>query len=83
MVEKTQNVRAELILSSTGHVYLDDSPQASEYLPQLLFEKLKGLFLKNSFIGLLHLGIQKFAIPLPSSFLFWQLFSRQFVTQVC
>lgn len=83
MVEETQNVRAELVLSSAGHVYLDDSPQAGEYLFQSLFEKLKGLFLKNPFVGLLHLGIQEFATSLPSSFLFWQLFSRQFVTQVC
>ncbi len=83
MLEEVSGIQVELVLSSTGHVYLEESTQSDEYLPQALFEKLKGLFLKSPSLGLLHLGIQEFEVSLPVSFLFWQRFARRLVTHVC
>ena len=77
------HVHIELALSPEGHVYLCESSLTNEPLSFDLYEKLKTLFIKGSSQGLLHLGIQEFPSALPSSFLFWQSFSRQFVTKVC
>lgn len=78
-----QNIFAELVLSPEGHVYLDAHSKANEELPTLAFEKINAMFAKGGSLGLLHLGIHDFAIPLPSSFIFWQSFSRRFVTTIC
>ena len=75
--------QAELVLSLEGAIYLDHSIQATEELSSLVFEKIHSWFLKDSFFGLLHLGIEEFHSPLPPSFLFWQLFSRKFISQAC
>jgi SNF2-related domain/SNF2 Helicase protein/Helicase conserved C-terminal domain len=83
MMDVNRNRQAELVLSPEGHVYLNESNQVTEYIPDLVFEKLKILFTRSASIGLLHLGIQEFNTPLPSSFVFWQSFSRKFVAQVC
>ena len=76
-------INAELTLSPEGHVYLDENPQANEFLSSHLFEKIKNLFTKDSTTGLLHLGIQDFKESLPPSFLFSSHFARQFIEQVC
>jgi len=76
-------IHAELVLSSNGTIYLENNSLSDESIPSSLFEKLSTLFAKSSFTGLLHLGIQAFNAPLPTSFLFWQLFSRKFISQVC
>ncbi len=83
MLELMQDVAAELVLSSEGHVYLDDSTKASESVSVNVLEKIKSLFEKDSYLGLLHLGILEFQEPLPASFFFWQSFSRKFISQVC
>jgi hypothetical protein len=83
MQELNQTRQAELLLSPEGHVYINDSFHANEYLSKRVFEKLQTLFTKSSSLGLLHLGIQEFTVSLPSSFIFWQSFSRKFVVQVC
>ncbi len=74
---------AELVLSPEGHVYLDDSAQASEQLPPSEFEKINVLFAKGHSTGLLYLGLLEFSSPLPASFLFWRNFSRNFITHIC
>lgn len=74
---------AQLMLSPEGHVFLAPSGQASEQLALSDFEKIISFFDKGSAVGLLHLGIQAFDYPLPPSFVFWQNFARQFITQVC
>jgi hypothetical protein len=81
-MNNSQNLSAALAVSPTGHVYLDESLQAEEQLPAAAFENMKTLFDEGAATGLLHLGIQDFA-SLPSSFIFWQSFSRRFVTAVC
>src|SRR5258708_24815951 len=69
----------ELVLSPEGRLYLDTGTGEPFSLPEI--EKIRTLFAQES--GLLHLGIQEFASPLPASLLFWQKFARQFITQVC
>ncbi len=83
MTDAGPSIFSELALSPEGRVYLNICHQASEQLPLVEFEKINDLFAKGSLAGLLHLGIQEFSWPLPPSFLFWQTFSRQFVTRVC
>ncbi|MBI5346929.1 MAG: DEAD/DEAH box helicase [Chlamydiae bacterium] len=76
------NILCELALSSEGHIYLDDSSNASETLSLEQFAQIKSLFLRDQITTLLHLGIQDFG-SLPSSFSFWQAFAKNFVAQVC
>lgn len=83
MIVNENSIQTELALSPEGHVYLNNSTHASELLPSLEFEKISALFAKGSSAGLLLLGIQDFSLPLPSSFAFWQTFSRHFLTHVC
>ncbi len=83
MLEAIQDVQAELVLSSEGHVYLDDSFQACETISSNVLEKIKPLFQKDPHLGLLHLGILEFQDPLGASFFFWQSFVRKFISQVC
>lgn len=83
VLENNQTIQVELVLSPEGHVYLHEGALAKECLPLPVFEKLKSFFQKNSSVGLLHLGLQDFNVPLPESFQFWQFFSRKFVTQIC
>lgn len=83
MQETAHDIQAELVLSSEGHVYLDDSSQAIETVSSRVIEKLRSLFQKDHYLGLLQLGILEFADPLPASFLFWQSFVRKFISQVC
>lgn len=83
MAHVNEYVRAELALSPQGHIYLNSSSQASEQLLAEEFEKINFFFTKGIFTGILHLGIKAFSVPLPASFLFWQTFSKQFVTAVC
>lgn len=78
-----QKACAQLILSPEGHVYFDDCRQTGEQLPESVFKTIQTLFEQGSPFALLHLGIQEFSTPLPSSFLFWQTFSRQFIAEVC
>src|ERR1700677_1361418 len=73
---------AELSLSPEGQVYLDQSPQTREILPQPTFEKLAPWFTLPYPQGLLQLGISGFN-DLPPSFTFWQSFSRRFVAEAC
>ena len=44
---------------------------------------LEDLFAKDMISGLLGLGIRPFTDPLPASFVYWQHFSRLFVTTMC
>jgi hypothetical protein len=83
MTETNQNIQAELVLSPEGHVFLDESLHTKETLPIQIVDEIRSLFEKGYAYGLLHLGIQNFSCPLPPSFLFWQNFSRKFVSQVC
>lgn len=82
MVDVQHSLSAELTLSPKGGVYLSHGAQASEQLPYSVFEKIKPFFDQGSSIGLLQLGIQDFS-SLPASFLFWQMFSRRFITALC
>jgi superfamily II DNA or RNA helicase len=83
IISEKNNIQTEIALSPEGHVYLNTSTHASELLPAVEFEKISALFAKGPSAGLLLLGIQDFALPLPPSFLFWQTFSRHFITYIC
>lgn len=83
MRNSLNQVFTELVLSPEGHVYLSESEYAQEQLPLIEFEKIKKSFEKGSSLGLLFLAVQDFSFALPNSFLFWQSFSRQFITKVC
>ena len=71
----SQNRESELILSPEGHIYLSQSDSA--------FQELCDSFAKGSEVGLLYLAIHDFGLQLPVSFVFWQNFSRKFITKVC
>ncbi len=83
MNNSSEPIYAELAISPEGHVYLDSRSTSEESLPPELFEKLKSLFLQDASLGLLRLGLEEFTSPLPPRFLFWQTFSRQFITKLC
>lgn len=78
-----QSVLAELIISSEGLVYLDESTLSSEMITFSDLEKIGAPFAENPIKGLLHLGILELSSDLPPSFLFWQEFARKFVSKVC
>lgn len=71
-------ITIDLSLSPEGHIYFSQKEQ----LPAEL-EKLETLFARDPRIGLLHLGLCDFSYSLSSTFLFWQNFSRQFITRFC
>lgn len=83
MTTSKSHVQTELALSPEGHLYLNNSTHVGELLPLLEFEKISALFAKGHSAGLLILGLQDFALPLPPSFAFWQTFSRHFITCIC
>lgn len=69
----------ELSLSPEGFVYLNQDHESIH--PD--FNTNLQLFSNNPSLGLLHLGLRDFASPLPSTFSFWQSFSRLFISTVC
>lgn len=72
------DTEVELGLSSEGFLFLNPtSPDAPD------FKRVEKYFADNSARGLLFLGLLEFSTPLPTTFLFWQAFSRQFITTVC
>lgn len=75
-------INADLILSPEGHVYLDQSAQALEQIPKLIFTKLSEGFTRSFSYGLLQLALGQFS-ELPSSFSFWQNFGQRLITEVC
>jgi len=75
-------VLVELSLSPERHVYLNRDMQSSEELSFREFAKIEELFAGGSATGLLYLGLSDFKVPLPPSFLFWQTFSREFITRL-
>lgn len=77
------HVIAELVLSPEGHVYLNKDSLDGESLPSDFFNKLHLKFSQNPALGLLYLGLEESTAPLPASFFFWQMFSRQFITKLC
>ena len=68
----------ELSLSPDRYVYF----HVNGLVPSA-FEKLQALFLQDPSLGLLHLGLEDFTVSLPSTFRFWQSFSRQLISRVC
>jgi hypothetical protein len=83
MAIASPSFQAELVVLPHGHVSLDVSDRAAEQLPSDQFTLLSDLFAKSSAVGLLRLGVQEFAPPLPPSFHFWQRFVRLFIVEVC
>lgn len=77
------DVLVELSLSPERHVYLNRDLQPSEQLPFSEFTKIAEFFSGGGATGLLHLGLRDFKASLPASFLFWQTFSREFITRFC
>jgi non-specific serine/threonine protein kinase len=76
------NVLAELAFSSEGLIYLNRDRNPEEQLPSTEYAKIEELFAQGAPRALLHLGLRDFE-SLPSSFLFWQAFARQFIARVC
>src|ERR1700679_2771338 len=76
------DVSVELSLSPEGRVYVNRDRQSDERLLLAECTKIEELFVKSVPYALLHLGLRDFE-SLPSSFLFWQTFSRQFIIRVC
>jgi len=74
---------AELSLSPEGRVYFNQDRQPGEQLLPDEYTKIQALFAQDPAWALLHLGLRDFGSPLPSSFSFWQTFSRQFITRLC
>ena len=74
--------KADLVLSSEGHIYFEKNALAQEVLTEITFSKINELFSHHFSYGLLQLGIQDF-VELPAGFLFWQSFVRVFVTKIC
>ena len=70
---------AELSVSPQGHVYVDNGSNDGEIVP----EQILSPFDRGSAYGLLHLGINQCASPLPATFRFWQEFARRLVTAYC
>ena len=76
-------VLVELSLSPERCVYLNRDMQTGEQLPLSEVTKIEELFAGGAATGLLHLGLRDFKSLLPSSFLFWQTFSREIITRFC
>ena len=74
----SESVPLELSLSPEGNLYLIPA----ETIPSE-FKQIDELFTQDSALGLLHLGLSDWEAPLSPTFLFWQAFSRQFITRVC
>lgn len=73
----------ELALSPEGRVYYNQDARTNEWLAEGECADIQELFVKKEGVGLLHLGLRDFSTSLPSSFLFWQAFSREFITGLC
>lgn len=71
-----------LSLSPAGHLYLYCDSENEETVPLSVADKIKGSFASGSAIGLLRLGVTDFGVTLPSSLVYWQIFSKLFVTEV-
>lgn len=72
------DIEVGLCLSPEGFLFLNSAPSD---LPD--FKQLEAYFAESSARGLLFLGLLNFSIPLPTTVLFWQAFSKQFITAVC
>ena len=79
----SQKLSAELVLSPTGSIYLNETALSEEQLSPSESIKIKESFANGSAVGLLHLGLRDSVAPLPQTFFFWQSFSREFITRVC
>ncbi len=78
----TNRISAQLVLTSEGHVYLDQSAQALEHLPEQVLAKLAEGFAHSSTHGLVQLAIGQLT-DLPPSFAFWQGFGQQLIAAIC
>lgn len=77
------NIPLSLAVSPSGDLYVYSDQQGEEWVSAEIAEKINDLFVVNSSIGLLCLGVIKFTSSLPPSFVFWQKFSSLFITEVC
>ena len=78
----TNRISAQLVLTPEGHVYLDQSAQALEHLPEQVLAKLAEGFARSSTHGLVQLAIGQLT-DLPPSFAFWQGFGQQLIAAIC
>lgn len=67
-MQSLQDISAELVLLQEGVVYTQKNTQSSESIAPAILERLQPIFEKDSFLGLLHLGILEFSDPLSESF---------------
>jgi len=72
-----------LALSASGKLHLDFTDLPEAQLSQRAALLLQKKFEMGYAQGLLYLGVVNFSEGLPSSFAFWQKFSRLFVSRVC
>ncbi len=82
-LEPTNTNAFSLALSSTGHLYLDADIERAEFMPLKGVEQIREFFSLGDSIALLRLGLTQFDFILPTSFSFWQQFSKIFITEVC
>lgn len=83
MTEALPCIPAELSLSPDGHVYFDLERTSSEWNVPAERALIQELFKRDPASAILHLGLRDFKASFPSSFLFWQTFSRAFIIRVC
>jgi superfamily II DNA or RNA helicase len=81
--EKTSGITLSLSLSPIGHLFLYSDSETSETLQKSIAEKITSFFSVNESVGLLRLGLTDFTTSLPTSFAFWQQFSKIFITEIC
>lgn len=73
----------DLALSPSGKIFIDKHVHDQHNQVTECVEKIEKLFKDDYHYGLLHLGFSNFRGILPQSVLFWQNFSKKFITQVC
>ncbi|MCC6356411.1 MAG: DEAD/DEAH box helicase [Verrucomicrobiae bacterium] len=73
----------ELALSPAGHLWVAEAPEVAPAIEERWAGRIRAAFEASSEEGLLHLGVDAMALPLPDSLSYWRDLAKAYLGRAC